>query len=143
LIVFIAEFWLLYSDYLSNYKMRYEITVEDFFSAAHKLRDYEGECERLHGHNWKVEVSLTSQKLNKQEMVIDFRELKRLIKGTLRGLDHQYLNDLPYFKKDNPTTENIARFIYKKLQQRIDNKDIKIKKVRVWESKSASVSITE
>jgi 6-pyruvoyltetrahydropterin/6-carboxytetrahydropterin synthase len=121
--------------------MRYEITVEDFFSAAHKLRDYEGECERLHGHNWKVEVSLTSQKLNKQGMVIDFKELKRLTKDILGELDHQYLNDLPYFKKDNPTTENIARFIYKEFQQRIDNKDIEIKKVRVWESKGSSVSV--
>ncbi|MBT9131925.1 MAG: 6-carboxy-5,6,7,8-tetrahydropterin synthase [Syntrophomonadaceae bacterium] len=123
--------------------MIYEITVEDFFSAAHKLRDYEGECERLHGHNWKVEVSLTSQKLNKQEIVIDFRELKRLIKDILGELDHQYLNDLPYFKKDNPTTENIAGLIYKKLQQRIEEGGIEIKKVRVWESDNASISITE
>lgn len=123
--------------------MRYEITVEDFFSAAHQLRDYEGECERLHGHNWKVEVSLTSQKLSKHGMVIDFKELKRLVKDILGKLDHRYLNDLPYFKKDNPTTENIARLIYWELQQEIEKKkDLKIKKVRVWESGSASISIT-
>lgn len=122
--------------------MRYEIIVEDFFSAAHQLRDYEGECERLHGHNWKVEVSLVSQKLNKQGMVIDFKELKGLIKDILGKLDHQYLNDLPYFKKDSPTTENIARVIYGELQQKIEKKELEIKKVRVWESGSASVSVT-
>jgi 6-pyruvoyltetrahydropterin/6-carboxytetrahydropterin synthase len=122
--------------------MRYEITVEDFFSAAHQLRDYEGDCERLHGHNWKVEVSLTSQKLNKYGMVIDFKELKRLIKDILGELDHRYLNDLPCFKKNNPTTENIAKLIHRELQQKIEKKGLKlkIKKVRVWESGSASAT---
>lgn len=123
--------------------MKYEITIEDFFSAAHHLRDYEGECERLHGHNWKVEVSLSSQKLNKQGMVIDFKEIKKLIKNILGKLDHQCLNDLPYFKKDNTTTENIAKLIYRELEKEIEKKELKVKKVRVWESGNASVSITE
>jgi 6-pyruvoyltetrahydropterin/6-carboxytetrahydropterin synthase len=109
----------------------YEVVVEDSFSAAHYLREYEGNCEKLHGHNWKVQVCVRKRRLNKLGMVVDFRELKKELKKVLSILDHSYLNELAYFKKRNPTTENIAQFIFKKLSAKI-----KIFSVSVWEAES-------
>ena len=117
----------------------YELTVEGSFSAAHQLRRYQGECERLHGHNWKVEVSFRSEELDNLGMVMDFKELKGLINETLRGLDHRYLNELPAFKEANPTTENIARFLSKNIKEKINKREIRLYRVKVWENESSSV----
>jgi 6-pyruvoyltetrahydropterin/6-carboxytetrahydropterin synthase len=114
----------------------YEIKVTDEFSGAHNLRNYKGKCEELHGHNWKVEVLLESAALNPQGMVMDFKELKRRLKNVLSSLDHKYLNDTPYFKKNNPTSENVARFLHKKLSQNIKKKI----KVSVWETQTSCAS---
>ena len=95
----------------------YEVKVEAQFSAAHKLRDYEGKCENLHGHNWRVEAGVRSEKLNKTGMVVDFKELKKRLEKIIKTLDHTYLNDLAYFKKANPTSENIAKFIFESLEK--------------------------
>ncbi|MBN1353271.1 MAG: 6-carboxytetrahydropterin synthase QueD [Candidatus Omnitrophica bacterium] len=97
----------------------YEIKVTDEFSGAHNLRNYKGKCEALHGHNWKIEVSVCSDTLDKNGMIMDFKELKNKLTGVLDGLDHKYLNDLSYFKKKNPTSENIAAFIHRKLSERL------------------------
>ncbi len=118
----------------------YELTVEGSFSAAHQLRCYQGECERLHGHNWKVEVSFRSEKLDSLGMVIDFKELKILINETLKGLDHRYLNELPPFKEANPTTENIAKFLSGDIKEKINKRGVRLYRVKVWESESSSVS---
>ena len=114
----------------------YEIKIIDEFSGAHNLRNYKGKCEALHGHNWKVEVLLQSNTLNSQGMVMDFKELKDKLKNILLSLDHKYLNDMPYFKKTNPTSENVAHFIHKKLSQKV-NKKIK---VSVWETTASCAS---
>jgi len=111
----------------------YKIKVISEFSAAHMLRGYKGKCENLHGHNWKVEVSVSSAKLNSQGMVLDFTELKKQIKKVLEGLDHTNLNDLPYFKKVNPTSENIAKYIF----DRVKDQGARVKAVKVWESDTA------
>lgn len=115
----------------------YKVKVISDFSAAHMLRDYKGKCENLHGHNWKVEVSVSSKKLDRLGMVIDFKELKRGLNSVLEELDHKNLNDLPYFKKVNPTSENIAKYIYDKME---DHRPLTIDhclKVTVWESDTA------
>lgn len=125
----------------------YEIKVTDEFSGAHNLRHYKGKCERLHGHNWKVEVSLRARGLNAQGMVMDFSELKKKLKEVLSSLDHQYLNGIGHFKKNNPTSENIARFIHTELGKKGTAPFFAEKgrcplflKVSVWETQNSCAS---
>lgn len=121
----------------------YELTIESSFSSAHNLRGYEGACENLHGHNWKVEVAVTSEKLDKLDMVIDFKRLKAETKKVMEYLDHKYLNEVPPFDKINPTAENIARFIYKELARAFNDGNIKVAKIKVWESENAAAAYYE
>jgi 6-pyruvoyltetrahydropterin/6-carboxytetrahydropterin synthase len=92
--------------------MAFQIEVTDTFSAAHQLRGYKGKCEHLHGHNWKVTITLSAKKLDAAGLAIDFNEVKETLKGVLQELDHTFLNDHPYFQKSNPSSENIARYIH-------------------------------
>lgn len=117
----------------------YEVTVLADFSAAHSLRGYAGKCEKLHGHNWKVEVSLSKKNLDKLGMVMDFKVLKKVLNEILKTVDHSYINDVPYFKKVNPTSENIAEFIYRNLRNAL----VPVGKVKVWETDSSSASYSE
>ena len=114
----------------------FEVSVEMNFSSAHNLRGYKGKCEALHGHNWKVEVVLGSDKLDKTGMVEDFTEIKEKLKSILALLDHKYLNSLSYFKKINPTSENIARFIYTKMKERMKQEALRVVFVKVWETEN-------
>jgi 6-pyruvoyltetrahydropterin/6-carboxytetrahydropterin synthase len=113
--------------------------VESIFSSAHNLRGYKGKCEELHGHNWKVEVSVTAGKLDKTGMVLDFTYLKAKLNKVLGGMDHKYLNNIPYFKKVNPTSENIAKYIYDKLK----TSGLQLTDVTVWESDKARATYCE
>lgn len=117
----------------------YEVKVISEFSGAHNLRHYKGKCEDLHGHNWKVEVSVAGDKLDEIGMFVDFRQLKEKLNKVLETLDHKLLNDLDFFKKINPTSENIARFIYDKLspQSTVHSPQLK---VTVWETDSSAAS---
>jgi 6-pyruvoyltetrahydropterin/6-carboxytetrahydropterin synthase len=110
--------------------------VETNFSAAHQLRGYKGSCERLHGHNWKVQVFLEGEELNEAGMLLDFKEIKKKADKLIEKLDHRYLNELPEFSKVNPTTENIARYIFGELSEEINN----VEKVTVWESENSCAS---
>jgi 6-pyruvoyltetrahydropterin/6-carboxytetrahydropterin synthase len=112
----------------------FEVKVFGGFNAAHNLREYKGKCENLHGHNWKVEVSLEAEDLNKLGMVEDFTVIKKKLKLVLKKLDHSHLNEIAYFKKINPTSENIARFIYDGLAKSFKGKRMKVKAVSVWET---------
>jgi len=118
----------------------YELTVESGFSAAHRLRDYQGKCENLHGHNWTVEVTIGSKQLDNRGMVIDFRKIKEKLGRVLDRLDHTYLNELSEFKKINPTSENIAGYIYSRLKNLIRGEKIIVKKVSVWETEDSSAT---
>jgi 6-pyruvoyltetrahydropterin/6-carboxytetrahydropterin synthase len=111
----------------------YELVVHKDFAGAHFLRDYDGECEKLHGHNWKVEVTLRCQELNKTGMVIDFKVVKEMLKKTLSRFDHSYLNELEEFSKENPTTENVSKVIYDSLAKELPP-EVSIVKVKTWES---------
>lgn len=117
----------------------FEVKVSSEFSAAHSLRGYRGKCEELHGHNWKVEMVVSSDRLDKIGMVADFRQLKKILNSILDKLDHRYLNNLTFFKKVNPTSENIAKYIY----DRIKDKGLRIKSVTVWESERTCASYDE
>lgn len=122
----------------------YELSIEDFFSAAHNLINYNGDCEQLHGHNWKVRVVVQTNKLNPEGLGIDFRELKKKLNETLSLFDHKYLNDLEAFQHDNPSTENISRFIYMNLKEKLKKyKDIQLKKIISWEEVGASAAFYE
>ena len=118
----------------------YELTVESAFSAAHRLREYRGKCENLHGHNWRVEVTIASKQLDNRGMVIDFRKIKEKLGTVLDKLDHTYLNELSEFKKINPTSENIASYIYSRLKKLITGEKITVKKVSVWETEDTSAT---
>ena len=118
----------------------YEVTIETHFSSAHRLRQYDGECERLHGHNWDVKVSVASQKLDDLGMVIDFKELKAETNKLMDKFDHRYLNEVPPFTELNPTTENIARYIFDELSRSINTDSARVSKVTVWESPTSYAS---
>jgi len=115
----------------------YKITVLSHFSAAHRLRHLRGKCEELHGHNWKVEVSVVSDRLNKEGVVIDFTVLKQKVEKVLKPLDHHYLNDLPYFSGKEPSSENIAKYIFDRLKAELKGYHAVLKEVTAWESETS------
>lgn len=116
----------------------YELSVKANFAASHFLRGYKGKCESLHGHTWKVEVVLKHTKLDKLGMVIDFKEIKQKLNDILERLDHAHLNDIAPFTKKNPTTENLAQYIFGELSGKC--RPLKVKQVTVWESDNASAT---
>ena len=122
----------------------YSVRIEGSFSAAHQLRGYDGDCEQVHGHNWRVEAEVVGKEPGKHGMLVDFRELKRLLGEVLGELDHQMLNELAAFKKENPTSENVARHIYTSLEEKLGaHPGVKLDQVRVHESEGSSATYSE
>ena len=118
----------------------YEITIITQFSAAHQLRNLKSKCEQLHGHNWKIEVSLTGDQLNEAGLLMDFRDVRVATDKILNELDHSFLNDIPGFKNKNPSSENIAAYIFEKLSDELNTGHIRVAKVTAWESDFANAS---
>ena len=118
----------------------YELKIITEFSAAHNLRNFRGKCEALHGHNWKVEVVLSGKNLDDSGVVLDFAEVKAATSEIMSEIDHRYLNDLPFFMENNPSSENIARYIFHRLQEKIDNDRVRIRRATAWESQDACAS---
>jgi 6-pyruvoyltetrahydropterin/6-carboxytetrahydropterin synthase len=118
----------------------YEVTVETSFSASHQLRDKEGEAEPLHGHNFRVEASVASTELDRLGLVLDFLELEAILKGILTPYDHRHLNDIEPFGELNPSTENMARLFFQKLQEKLTPRRLEVRHVRVWEAPAFSAS---
>jgi 6-pyruvoyltetrahydropterin/6-carboxytetrahydropterin synthase len=114
----------------------YEVSVEDTFAAAHNLRGYKGKCENLHGHNYKVRVVVVGKELDSVGMLYDFVQLKQVIQGVIRSLDHKYLNELPPFDKLNPSAENLARHICEETSRQLPqaSNGAGIARVTVWET---------
>jgi len=121
----------------------YELKIEDAFASAHNLRGYQGACEELHGHNWKIEVIVRTDKLNDIGLAIDFKDLKQATSEVIDALDHKYLNELPPFKDENPSSENIARHIFREVGKRIAPTGVRVYKVTAWESEKACASYLE
>lgn len=115
----------------------FEVYVKEHFSAAHSLMGYTGDCARIHGHNWMVEVFVRCKKLNEIGIGIDFRDINESLKDVLQGLDHCYLNELPPFQKVNPSSENIAKYLYQELAKKLNSGDVKVSKVKVSETPNA------
>ncbi len=110
------------------------------FAAAHSLRNYPGDCARLHGHNWQVEVLVASEVLDENGIAIDFREIKKQTKVVIKRLDHQYLNEIPPFDTLNPTAEHLAKYLHEEVGILINNSNVAVKEVIIWETPRASVS---
>ncbi|PLY00252.1 MAG: 6-carboxytetrahydropterin synthase QueD [Desulfuromonas sp.] len=121
----------------------YHLTIYTHFAAAHNLINYQGDCENLHGHNWKVEVTVTAEDLDDAGLAIDFKILKAYTKEILARLDHKYLNDLDAFKNHSPSSENIARYLFYELSAPLAAKNVKIDSVKVWESENACASYSQ
>jgi 6-pyruvoyltetrahydropterin/6-carboxytetrahydropterin synthase len=121
----------------------YELVVESKFAAAHQLRGYEGKCEKLHGHNWRVTIAVTSDRLNEQGLAVDFHELKKSLREVLDQLEHTFLNDIFPFTQINPSSENLAKWIYDSIGKKINDDDLEVASVTVWESDTASASYFE
>jgi len=121
----------------------FEVTIIKSFSAAHLLAEIGGKCEELHGHNFKVEVTVGAPELNSEGILIDFRLVKKWLKNILDRMDHQHLNDLPFFAGRNPSSENLAYYIYQEMQVRVKEAGVKILRVKVWESGNAAVTYKE
>src|SRR3990170_8679815 len=118
----------------------YALMVETTFASAHQLKGYKGKCERLHGHNWKVQVHVIAEKLNEIDIAIDFHEMKSLTNEVVSALDHSVLNEIFPFTEKNPSSENIAKWVYDSLSKKIDNENTRVSSVTVWESETSSAT---
>ncbi|MBQ3368552.1 6-carboxytetrahydropterin synthase QueD [bacterium] len=116
--------------------MKLEVYREVQFSSAHRLRNYHGKCENMHGHNWRVRLFVTRNQLDETGFVMDFKVLDAVLKKIMELLDHKDLNSLKEFETVNPTAENIALLIFRLAEQEISaiDKEVKVSKVSVWES---------
>ncbi len=117
----------------------YFLQVESEFASAHQLREYRGKCENLHGHNWRVVVRVRGGELDATGMLMDFGVLKRLLRGIMEELDHRFLNETPPFDAINPTSENLAKYIYGVLAGILPS-GISPHEVTVYESPTASAT---
>jgi 6-pyruvoyltetrahydropterin/6-carboxytetrahydropterin synthase len=121
----------------------YELTIETGFASAHQLRGYKGKCEKMHGHNWKVQVSVIAERLNEIDLAIDFHDLKRMANEVVSPLDHAFLNEIFPFTEKNPSSENIAKWIYDSMNKKLSEDNVRVSAVTVWESDTASASYYE
>jgi len=120
--------------------MPYELMVEAWFSASHLLRGYRGDCARLHGHNWKVELHLQCSELNEIGIAIDYKVLKEALKEALSMWDHYHLNDIPPFDTINPSSENVARVLYDRMAKKINGERIRISRIIIAETCTTRVA---
>jgi len=118
----------------------YSLKICTNFAAAHNLIHYDGDCENLHGHNWKVEVTVKAKELDKSGLAIDFKILKAQTKALLGTLDHKYLNELEPFIENSPSSENISRYLFEKLETILNSDNVTVHEVNVWESDNACAS---
>lgn len=121
----------------------YTLKILTDFASAHTLRGYPGECRRMHGHNWKLEVEISAQALDQQGMAMDFKIIKGHARELCAQLDHRYLNDIPPFDQINPTAENLAAFFYHSLCEKLNNERARVSAITLWETERACVRYTE
>jgi len=113
----------------------FEISVEESFAAGHSLRNYHGKCEKVHGHNYKVRVTLEGETLNAAGLLVDFTELKRVLHSAIERLDHEFLNDIPPFDQLNPSAENMAKYFHGEISAGLAAQaGVRVASVRIWET---------
>lgn len=118
----------------------YEVTVQTTIASAHHLRGYEGKCENVHGHNYRVEATVHAAGLDRLGLAIDFKQLQRLLGEAAGCFDHRDLNQCQEFAEENPSSENLARVIFNRLRAEVEGLPVRLVKVRVWESGGSSVA---
>jgi 6-pyruvoyltetrahydropterin/6-carboxytetrahydropterin synthase len=122
----------------------FEVTVEETFAAGHALRNYRGKCENVHGHNYRVRVTLEGEELDQAGLLVDFAELKRILREAIEKFDHQFLNDVPPFDKLNPSAENMARYFHQQMTSRLDGGQrpsaVRVAAVKLWETDTATAT---
>ncbi len=121
----------------------YEVTVKTGFSAAHQLRLYDGKYENLHGHNWSAQVTVEADELDAMGVGIDFVKLKQMVEEILGKLDYQNINEIPPFDEQNPSAENIARWLFLKLKEQVSSNTIRVKRVEICEMEGCGASYFE
>lgn len=117
----------------------FELSVQGNFSAAHQVKGYKGDCADVHGHTYRVEVRVEVKNLDKLGMAMDLRKVKMVLKKILSELDHKNLNHLPFFRRNNATTEWIAVYIHQQIKKKIKS----VKSITVWEGLENSVTYSE
>jgi len=123
---------------------RYCLRVSSDFSSSHQLRNYGGKCESLHGHNFQVQVQVCGKEVDPDTgMLMDFKELKNSLQAVLEELDHKHLNDLPHFKETNPSSENLACFVYQGLKKSLTDRGVYLDWVMVAEKDSSRAYYSE
>ena len=118
----------------------FELSVKTHFSAAHRLVGYDGACANLHGHNWEVEIFVRGPRLDNLGMLVDFHDIKSAIREAMKEVDHCDLNQLPSFLRENPTSENLARYLHGQLGKSLNNEQHQVYKVTVCETPGTSAS---
>jgi 6-pyruvoyltetrahydropterin/6-carboxytetrahydropterin synthase len=118
----------------------FEVSVEETFAAGHALRNYHGKCENVHGHNYRVQVTLAGEQLNPTGLLVDFAEVKRLIRAVVARLDHQFLNDLAPFDAINPSAENMAQYFYDQISGGMNGSGPRVREVKIWETDITSAT---
>lgn len=118
----------------------FEISVEETFAAGHALRDYHGKCEKVHGHNYKVLVTVEGERLDSAGLLVDFVEVKRLLRAVIERLDHEFLNDVPPFDVLNPSAENMAKYFYDEISQALPPSPARISSVKIWETDTSTAT---
>jgi 6-pyruvoyltetrahydropterin/6-carboxytetrahydropterin synthase len=124
----------------------YEVTVEDTFSAGHYLRNYRGKCEKPHGHNYRVRVTLSGEQLDQAGLLLDFKDLKDVLRPVMNYLDHQMMNELEPFTTVNPSAENLAKYFYDETNSRLKhntNGRVRVKDVTIWETDTTTARYSE
>ena len=121
----------------------YELTVDSYFSAAHFLDDYNGDCGRMHGHTWKVSLTVQAAETNKTGLCMDFKDIAAILDGIIRQFDHRTLNDVEILYGENPTAENLARIIYTLCAEKINCDAVAVHSVTVAESERYRVTYRE
>ncbi len=121
----------------------FEVSVTADFSAAHALQGYDGKCANVHGHNFVVEAFVKAGATGSDGITVDFLELKTILRETVSELDHKLLNEVPPFDQVNPTSENIARWIFSVIEERLESDNATLSAVKVAESPDCSVIYTK
>ena len=118
----------------------FEVSVEQTFAAGHALRNYKGKCENVHGHNYRVLVTVRGEQLDSIGLLVDFVDVKKLINRVVDRLDHQFINDLPPFDEINPSAENMAKYFYDEIAAGLGESAVRVGEVRIWETDTASAT---
>jgi 6-pyruvoyltetrahydropterin/6-carboxytetrahydropterin synthase len=124
----------------------FEVTVEDTFAAGHYLRNYKGKCENPHGHNYKIRVTLAGAELDKAGLLLDFKDLREVMKHVIDRLDHRMINDVEPFTAINPSAENLAKYFYDESNARLQNATngrVRVKDVTVFETDTTTAKYSE